>query len=166
MNIRMTIGSMLAALMVLGGPLKGESPTNTLIISGGDRPGYWLQDKNGDVTGIRPQGRRSGRRLALMKMWQIADYLDLSDEQVDKLFPILRANQKEGDEHREKRQALYKAYSEAGEKFVGSGILTAQTWRNILLDEGLISQEIFETESQGQPHPRRSGGIPPLCRPR
>jgi|TARA_Y100000310_G_scaffold15622_1_gene15665 SPP1 gp7 family putative phage head morphogenesis protein len=44
---------------------------------------------------------------------------------------------------------LFKAYSEAGEKYVSSGILSDQGVRNIMLDEGLISQEIYDLESAG-----------------
>lgn len=136
MSVRFTIGRLLVAMWVLAGPLMGQTQSNTLIISGGDtivylegelfaggagiviahsgghRPGIFLQDEAEDMIDARWRGHRGGRRLALMKMWQIADFLDLSDEQVDKLFPVLRANQKEQDEQQEKRQALHKAYSE------------------------------------------------------
>ncbi len=136
MNIRFKVGTLLVAMWALGGQLMGQAPSNTLIISGGEsleyidgalftggekiiiayggshKPGVFFQDEEEKVTGNQRQGRRGGQRLALMKMWQIADYLDLSDGQVDKLFPVLRANQKEQDEQQEKRQALHKAYSE------------------------------------------------------
>lgn len=136
MNNRIKVGSILVAMWALGGPLMGQAKSNTLIISGGDTivylegelfaggdeifmahsgghmPGIFFQDEEEDVMVTRWWGRRGGRRLALMKMWQIAEFLDLSDEQVDKLFPVLRANQKEQDEQKGKRQALHKAYSE------------------------------------------------------
>ena len=136
MNNRIKVGSMLVAMWALGGPVMGQLHSSTLIIlegdtivvleeelfAGGDEifmahfgghmPGIFLQDEEGDVIDSRRRGRRGGQRLALMKMWQIAEFLDLSDDQVDQLFPILRANQKEQDEQREKRRALHKAYSE------------------------------------------------------
>lgn len=136
MNIRLTVGSMLVAMWALGGPLMGQTQSNTRLIPGGDTsvyiggelyaggegiamahfrghmPGIFFQDNDEEVIVNRWRGRRGGQRLALMKMWQIAEFLDLSDEQVDQLFPVLRANQKEQDEEREKRQTLHKAYSE------------------------------------------------------
>jgi len=57
----------------------------------------------------------------------------------------------EKDPAAEKESAeLFKTYSEAGEKYVNSGVLSDQAVRNIMLDEGLISQEIYELESQGR----------------
>ena len=58
----------------------------------------------------------------------------------------------EKDPAAEKESAeLFKVYAEAGEKFVTSGVLSGQAWRNIMLDEGLLSQEIYDLESQGIP---------------
>jgi len=52
------------------------------------------------------------RRLAMVKMWQLADYLELSDDQVDQLLPIFRAHQKETDAHWAKSREIYQAYTE------------------------------------------------------
>lgn len=52
------------------------------------------------------------RRLAMVKMWQLADYLELSDDQVDQLLPIFRAHQKETDAHWAKSREVYQAYTE------------------------------------------------------
>ena len=58
----------------------------------------------------------------------------------------------EKDPAAEKESAeLFKVYSEASENFVNSGVLSDQGIRNIMLDEGLISQEIYDLESQGRP---------------
>ncbi|MBU1067170.1 hypothetical protein KKE60_05255, partial [Patescibacteria group bacterium] len=46
---------------------------------------------------------------------------------------------------------LFRTYAEAGEKYVASGILSDQAVRNIMLDDGLISQEIFDLASAGSP---------------
>jgi len=64
---------------------------------------------------------------------------------------------------------LFRTYSEAGEKFVASGILSDQAVRNIMLDDGLISQEIFELASAGSsdvsPEVVADSDIKPLQQP-
>jgi len=53
------------------------------------------------------------------------------------------ANQEQAD--------LLKSYAEASEKLVKAGTISDQGARNIMLDAGIISQEIFDQESQGRP---------------
>ena len=115
MNNRIKVGSMLVAMWALGGPVMGQLHSSTLIIlegdtivvleeelfAGGDEifmahfaghmPGIFLQDEEGDVIDSRRRGRRGGQRLALMKMWQIAEFLDLSDEQVEYVIEAVRS---------------------------------------------------------------------------
>lgn len=56
----------------------------------------------------------------------------------------------EKDPAAEKESAdILKTYSEAAEKFVNSGVLSEQAFRNIMLDEGLLSQEIFDLADLG-----------------
>ncbi len=57
-------------------------------------------------------------------------------------------DEKDAFEDKEKADLLLN-YAMAGEKYVVSGILTDQAVRNIMLDSGVINQEIFDLASQG-----------------
>ncbi len=46
---------------------------------------------------------------------------------------------------------LLRTYAEAHRIFADAGILSPQSSRNMMLDEGILTQEIFDAESQGQP---------------
>lgn len=54
--------------------------------------------------------RRGGRRLVYMKMWQLTEYLDLSEEQADQMLPLMQASQRERDEHRDRSRTVYRTY--------------------------------------------------------
>ena len=111
----------LACLLIVAAPLAAQpAPVpGAGFGSGQSAPGFdrgrLMMDGTDQRQRLRRQRRRGGRwhperrreRLNTLKMWKMTEYLELSESQAEKFFPLHRAQQLKVDELSQRRHQLH-----------------------------------------------------------
>ena len=109
----------LVCLIIVAGPLAAQPLPVPGVAAGSGHPGPGFDRGRRMMEGtdqrFRKQRGRMGRphfdrrreRLNTMKMWKMTEYLELSESQAEKFFPLQRAQQLKVDELSQRRRQLH-----------------------------------------------------------